>query len=258
MKRYTFTVDDNIRVFSELTRGEYDSIFDHPYLSVYKRLHERYGVLVQLNLFYEMENFTLSEMTDKYASEWEACSEWLKLSFHSRLENVSPYELSEYSEVHDDAEAVMREILRFAGRRSLADTTTVHYCRTTIDGAKALADLGVRGLLGLYGTPDEPRRSYSISEDAAERARAGETVWVDGMAHASIDLIINCVGIDGITPALDKLMGRNRVSLMIHEQYFYPDYERYQPDFEEKLALAFSYMNDAGYKSCFFENIIDM
>ena len=258
MKKYTFTVDDNIRVFAELTRGEYGSIFEHPYLAVYKRLHDKYGVLVQLNLFYETEGFTLSEMTDRYREEWRACSEWLKMSFHSRLENVSPYELSGYDEVYADAEAVTREILRFAGRESLADTTTVHFCRTTVDGARALSDLGVRGLLGLYGTPDKPRISYSIPEWAADRVRVGETVLVDGVAHASIDLIINCVELDGVKEKLERLVERERVSLMIHEQYFYADYERYQPDFEEKLSLAFSYMRDAGYESCFLENIIDM
>jgi len=34
MKNFCFTVDDNIRCFKELTRGDFDSIFEHPYLKV--------------------------------------------------------------------------------------------------------------------------------------------------------------------------------------------------------------------------------
>ena len=53
MKTFCFTVDDNF--LKELTEGNYNSIFDHPYLALYRRLHERYGLKVQLNLFYRTE-----------------------------------------------------------------------------------------------------------------------------------------------------------------------------------------------------------
>lgn len=50
-KRFCFTVDDNIRVFKELTEVGGASVFDHPYLAAYRRLHEKHGLCVQLNLF---------------------------------------------------------------------------------------------------------------------------------------------------------------------------------------------------------------
>ena len=71
MKRFCFTVDDNIRFLEELTRGSCNSIFDHPYLGLYRRLHEKYGLKVQLNLFYEMPGFDLSLVTDRYRAEWQ-------------------------------------------------------------------------------------------------------------------------------------------------------------------------------------------
>jgi hypothetical protein len=43
---------------------------------------------------------------------------------------------------------------------------------------------------------------------------------------------------------------------MIHEQYFYPDYKRYQPDFEEKLEKTFEKLTDNGYESVFFEETL--
>lgn len=40
---------------------------------------------------------------------------------------------------------------------------------------------------------------------------------------------------------------------MIHEQYFYPNYPGYQPDFEEKLSAVFDMLTSQGYTSVFFE-----
>ena len=79
-KSFCFTVDDNIRFLKELTEGNYPSVFDHPYLAMYRRLHETYGVCVQLNLFYECDGFTLSSMTDAYREEFSENAHWLKMS----------------------------------------------------------------------------------------------------------------------------------------------------------------------------------
>ena len=101
-RKFCFTVDDNIRFLKELNGQQYPSIFSHPYLAMYRRLHEKYGLKVQLNLFYEADGFDLSQMTDKYRDEWLENSDWLKLSFHSRRENVEPYRSSGYREVYED------------------------------------------------------------------------------------------------------------------------------------------------------------
>ena len=59
MKTFCFTVDDNIRFFKEITEQGLGSIFEHPYLAMLRRLHERFGVKIQLNLFFKMEGFGL-------------------------------------------------------------------------------------------------------------------------------------------------------------------------------------------------------
>ena len=80
IKNYCFTVDDNIRFLKEITEVCYRSIFEHPYLSMYRRLHERFGLKVQLNLFYREGDFDLSQMTDRYYEEWKENADWIKLS----------------------------------------------------------------------------------------------------------------------------------------------------------------------------------
>lgn len=255
-KKFCFTVDDNIRFLKELNEGSYPDIFSHPYLRMYRRLHEKYALKVQLNLFYESGDFDLSKMTDKYRSEWLENSDWLKLSFHSRLENVKPYQSSGYGEVFEDCQNVHREVLRFASLPSLAKTTTVHYCLATSEGLSALKDNGVCGLLGLYGTPESPRSSYQSTPEEDILLRGGQAISSGGMMYSAIDIILNCHNESEILRRLDGLSQRDLIKVMIHEQYFYPDYPSYQPNFEEKLNITFSYLKEKGYGSIFFEDLL--
>lgn len=256
MKAFCFTVDDNIRCLKEITESHYVSIFEHPYLGMYKRLHEKYGLKIQLNLFYETEGFSLSDMTDRYKDEWKAESDWLKLSFHSRIENLHPYKNSGYDEVFTDCGKVQREIVRFASAASLGKTTTVHYCLATKEGLRALKENGVVGLLGLYGTKDKPRDSYQNTIDEGDKIRRGETVRRDGVSYAGIDIILNLFSKEEILSQINELKGRELVKIMIHEQYFYSDYPWYQPDFEEKVGAAFELLRENGFESAFFEECL--
>ena len=83
MKSFCFTIDDNIRFLKELEQASYDSIFDHPYVAMLLRLHKKFGIKVQLNLFYSMAGFDLSQASDRYSDEWKENSDWIKFSFHS-------------------------------------------------------------------------------------------------------------------------------------------------------------------------------
>ena len=249
-------MDDNIRFLKEITEHRYGSMFEHPYLAMYRRLHEEFGLKVQLNLFYRMENFDLSQVSDAYYDEWEKNADWLKLSFHSELENVRPYENADYDEVFGDCKRVHEEIRRFASPAALANTTTVHYCLLTQDGLRAMEDNGVRGLLGLFGDREKPRTSYGIGEDKASLIRNGEILRLGKTAFASIDIILNCFSTEKILSRLERMSHRTGIRVMIHEQYFYADYPRYQPDFEEKLRATFQFLTARGYQSSFYESLI--
>ncbi len=253
MKSFCFTVDDNIRFLKELCQRNCQSLFDHPYLNMYRRLHDAFGLKVQLNLFYEGGGFDLSQMTDKYKGEWEENAHWLKLSFHSKIENVRPYQASPYEEVYGDCHAVQEEILRFAGPATLGKTTTIHYCLTTAEGLQALKDNGVRGLLGLYGTDAEPRQSYQNTPEEGAALRRGETLLSNGVIYGGIDVILNNFPMDNMLYRLRGRLGREFIKVMIHEQFFYEDFYRYQSDFEEKLTATFTCLAENGYESIFFE-----
>ena len=231
-------------------------MFDHPYLAMYRRLHEEFGLKVQLNLFYRMDAFDLSQVSAGYYAEWEANSDWLKLSFHAELENIKPYQSSNYDEVYKDCKHVNEHIKCFASPAALATTTTIHYCLLTEEGLKAMEDNCVFGLLGLFGSNEKPRTSYGIEESKAEKIRNGEILKIGKISFASIDIVLNCFSIKEILEQLMHMRQRNCIRVMIHEQYFYEDYRHYQPEFEEKLRSAFSFLSEHDYQSSFYENLI--
>ncbi|MBQ7643333.1 MAG: hypothetical protein IJS67_05465 [Clostridia bacterium] len=195
-------------------------------------------------------------MTEDYKSQFEDNSDWLKMSFHSKEENFRPYENAGYDGVKGDMTAVNNEIIRFAGSGSLATTTTVHYCLLTDGGLKAVKDCGIKGLLGLFGDEENERSSYGLGRGFAEEMRKGRIKCEKGISYSGIDVILNLYDENGINGKLKKIIGRDFIKIMIHEQYFYKDYFNYQPDFAEKTESAIKLLIEKGYKSVFYEELI--
>ena len=79
----------------------------------------------------------------------------------------------------------------------------------------------------------------------------------DGIGYAGIDIVLNSYTKAEILEKLSALKGRNFIKVMIHEQYFYPDYPLYQEDFEEKLNATFAFLTESGFESVFFEENIE-
>lgn len=261
---YRFSIDDNIRFFSDLARERPASIFDNAYLKLLYQLHDRHGTRFQLNVYYETEGFTLARMPDVYRAEWQANADWLRLSFHARADRpAEPYRNAGYAQVREDCEAVHAELRRFAGESLMSGFTTIHFVAATREGCRALADCGIRGLIALCRAYDNaPRLSYYLDEAAAlfldhnGLARDPET----GMLFVRNDLVLNALPADGICPRLDGLRDSGRrsdfIEVMIHEQYFYPDYSRHLPDFAARMEAAILWLRENGYRSIFLDEIL--
>jgi hypothetical protein len=73
-------------------------------------------------------------------------------------------------------------------------------------------------------------------------------------------MVINNQKLDKIVPQLDEIKKDRRksafIDLMIHEQYFYPDYKEYQPDYREKVITAMKWATENGYKPSFLSDCI--
>ena len=268
LKKYRISSDDNIRFLQELTDGDYKSIFDHPYLAVYKKAHDLYGAKVHLNLFYAFDDtarsrfsdkpdyFDLSMMTDRYKKEFMENSHWLKLAFHSRSEFPDrPYRNADGKTVREDCVAVCREICRFAGKNSISDSTTIHWGAANREVVRALRTLGFTALAGYFtkSSDGELLVSYYADGDTVDHVGTRD-FWMDtaeDMIFGRIDTVLNLDTFENVLRSVKTAAGDPHrggfVSLMIHEQYFYPGYRKYLPDFEERVLQSCRLLAESGY-----------
>jgi len=265
IKRYRFSTDDNILFLKDvaLNASRYGSIFDNDYLAFWKEMHGKYGVKVQFNIYYQTEGFNLSQMPDKYRSEWEENSKWIRLTFHA-LQNdpPNPYIRATYQEMLHDYSIVTREIERFAGRSLLSPYTTVHWGEATLEACKALRDSGIMGLVGYFlidPNLGKPIVSYYLD---GERTRYlnGRNYWKDtkeGIFFIKHDLVINLIDPSDIAPTLETIAAdphrSELMEVMIHEQYFHPQYPFYEPDAKERVIATLDWLKGNGYRPAFYE-----
>ena len=158
-KKAFFYFDDVIWLFRDLTREKPKSIFDHMYLKVLKEAHDKYGFKVQMNAFYRtdyfygLDEFTLSEMTDRYKEEFKANSDWLKIGYHSKQEFPDyPLVNISYDDMVKDFKAIKNEVVRFAGEESFSRCVCSHWRPISKAGCKALFDNGIK-LVNATGGP---------------------------------------------------------------------------------------------------------
>lgn len=264
--KYRFSVDDNIRFLEDITKNahKYKSIFDNPYLGFMKKVHDTYNTKIHFNLFYQNESFNLSQMTNKFKDEWKANADWLKLSFHALGEFPDkPYINAGYDQVSKDCALVNEQIIRFAGEEVLGQETTLHWGEGTVEACRALRDHGYEVLAGYFNVDDDQYPvSYYLSEEQKRHINS-RFIWRDnkeGIIFARIALVVNTVSLNQVVSYLDNIKETydpGYIDLMIHEQYFYPDYEGYQPDFREKVMLSVKWAVDNGYSPAFLtESII--
>ena len=271
VKKFRVSSDDNIIFLQDITKNKdvYKSIFENPYLAIYKKAHDLYGTKVHLNLFYEFhpeeknrfsdksrEDFDLSMMTDKFKDEFRANSDWLKLAFHANGEFPdAPYKNTTAEQITDECVKICREIVRFAGKECISDSTTVHWGEVNREGVRALRALGFKSLTGYFRRAPSGRPSVAYYTDG-ELLDHIETrdFWFDteeDMMYGRIDWVLNEGSFEQVMDCVKNVANDAHrggfVSIMIHEQYFHSDYVRYLPDFEKRVLEPCKYLFENGY-----------
>ncbi len=267
--KYRFSSDDNLLFLQDITEHQdiYKSIFENPYLAIYKKAHDLYGAKVHLNLFYEFDEkartrfssdrpyFNLSMMTDKFKDEFAANADWLKLAFHANSENPAyPYSEATAEKITEDCIRIHREIIRFAGKASISNTTTTHFGSGNRECIRALRSMGYTSLTGYFTIRDgKSWVSYYTPDDVCEHVSERD-FWYDteeDMLFGRIDRVTNMGTLDDVMEVVrDTAAHPHRggfVSVMIHEQYFYKDYANYLHDFEARILEPCRYLWEHGY-----------
>jgi hypothetical protein len=241
---------------------KYASIFDNPYMGMWRDMNRKYGAKVHFNIYYETEGFNLSQMPVKYKNEWRANRNWIRLTFHARANDPArPYANAPADQVIRDYRQVTNEIIRFAGEAMLSPATTIHWGETTREAAIALRREGIRVMPGYFEMLNgKPRVSYYLDVPRTEYL-SGRDYWKDtstDMIFVRHDIVMNTVALDRIVPHLERIAADPHQSevleLMIHEQYFYPDYKAYETDYRERVETAIAWATRRGYKPVFYSD----
>ena len=151
-------VDDCIWFLRDLARQRPKSIFDHPFLGGFRKVHEATGLKVQFNLFYRtdffygMDEFTLAEVPDDYKVEFQANADWIKFGFHSLQEFPDyPWINADYDDVAKCLKMIRGEVARFAGDNMFARALIPHWVPMSKEGVRALVDGGIKILYATAG-----------------------------------------------------------------------------------------------------------
>lgn len=129
-KMIHFSFDDTIASLRDLTENAsaYDSMFDQPFFGALKTLHDTYGAVFSCYCFYQILNssdttvvdFSLEDVTDAYADEFSANSDWLRFGFHS-LNGSMNYSSGTADAAKADYDNFITQIVRITGTVKCVD-----------------------------------------------------------------------------------------------------------------------------------------
>jgi sugar lactone lactonase YvrE len=261
--RYRFSTDDNIWFLRDIARhaATYHSIFDNPYLAFWRAMHEKYGTKIHFNIYYQTQGFNLSQMPDKFRPEWQANANWIHLGMHARGNDPDrPYLHASGQQVRADYRLIEHEIERFAGKALTCSEMTVHWGEVPREAIQALRQEGVQLQVAYFTANPDGLAMASLYVPLDQwRYLSGHDYWKDRQLDVILvrhDMVINLFPLPDIVPYLERLAADPHqsevIELMIHEQYFYPDYVAYEPDYRQRVETAIRWVTEKGYKPVFY------
>ena len=259
-RTYRLGVDDVIWTLENIWRNQdtYAPLFDDPFMAMLKELHDQYGTPVHMHIYYENDDgsFNISMFPDKYKAEFQANGYWLKLTFHSLKDKPdSPYKHASYEQVMREGKLVEQQILRFAGPEAMSSITSQHWADSNLHATRAFRNLGYR-CIDAYFTFDEagePTISYYLNKEQAAHATTRD-FWVDNqedIIFVKDDIIIDTVPLQDIEAHMQAITDAESHAfhyLLVHEEYFYPHYFNYEPDYRERVFAAVDFCHRNGYR----------
>ncbi len=276
-KRYTVRIDDNSFVFTDLARNRYDSLFDHFYLKGLKELHEKYGSKFILKCFYENAHdpakSNLSQVPACYKGEFEDNADWLHLAFHAWAEFPDrPYQHCTQERLAHDYDTTTAELQRIAGNKACTPPTNVHWAMLEPGNFPFMRSRGVKILTSsgfmsnriiVDGRVENLEQGGCDIGFFYEQDVARHMVEKRCFYDADFDLFLSrtffCFNIDTPEEIEDKIKAedaKNNSDILEsvgHEQYAYPAYAMFLPDYFKRLEASCRVPAELGYKPVFFQ-----
>ncbi|MBO7741050.1 MAG: hypothetical protein J6S21_00715, partial [Victivallales bacterium] len=277
-KRYCVRIDDNSFVFTDLARQRPASLFDHFYLRGLKELHEKYGSKFILKCFYnnahDKEGFNLSMMPDCYRGEFDDNADWLHLAFHAWAEFPDrPYQHCSEERLAHDLDTTTQELKRIAGERACTPPTNVHWAMLAPQHFPFMRSRGVKILTSAGFMSNRiivDGKLETLEQNACDIGFFYEQDVTHHMIRkrcfydADFDLFLSrtffCFNIhtpEEIERKIREEDARNESDVLEavgHEQYAFPHYSGFLPDYFQRLETCCRVPAELGYRPVFFQD----
>lgn len=224
----------------------YTSIFDNPFFSMLKTLHETYGTVVSLYLF----TTQIATFTDKFKSEFAENSDWLKFGLHLNG-YAGNYATTTASNALADYNGFTAGIIRITGTPECIDKCPrLSNFAGNLESCLAMRDAnaGIVGLLSAYDT----RQSYYLSVNDSNY------VYKHGRLYDAVNYLTFFRSLTAMEasnpnitlPALLTLSGSNSseyLVMMMHEYAVYDSTYTIISNMVTRLEYASNFANTNGY-----------
>ena len=165
--------------------------------------------------------------------------------------------------MYTDAKAVYDEIVRFAGEELIGKATTVHWGEATMDGIRALRDVGWNVFPCDFNVDDDlPACSFYLSVEERRHMKK-RFIWHDeriGVTFFRCAIITDTKKLEEIPAFLDEINGDPIKSvymdMLIHEQYFYEKYPLHQENYRDKVYATVEWAVKHGYQPGFLSDVL--
>ncbi|HBE03220.1 MAG: hypothetical protein A2096_03010 [Spirochaetes bacterium GWF1_41_5] len=265
---YRFSVDDNILFLKDLHKSDYNSIFEQPYLSFWKKMHDTYNTKIQFNIHGTIDGFTLENLSAKYKPEWIQNSDWIRLVFHQWEEPDRHFSNAEMNpeKIKTDYKRVTSQIIRFAGEKLTSPYITVHGASGGKEVCAALKECGVKGLgAGTWKLPGgEYNMSYYLSQGQInELGKTGMLFDTEtGLYFFSFDVILHRKSFSAeklifiIKQIFKNTHHWPHLEITFEEWAFTPFHRGFLSDAMKRAELVLKFLCKNNSKAVFLEDIL--
>lgn len=203
------SIDDVSKCFINLCKDsiKYESIFDEPFFSYLKELHDDYGCSVTCYCFEQDGDYNISHVPKKFAHEFTANSDWLKFGFHGIKPSSHKPTNVNYSEFAFAFSHFRKEVERFSSYQNLATILRLDYFYATPGEVEFLRENGVSTLL----SADDDRRSYSLPYHKNSQIIDKNSIQYGGVKYLRTNIRIENIDF----PYVNILRNRDRDTLVV-------------------------------------------
>lgn len=179
-----------------------------------KELHDLYGAIFSLYVYFENDTYSLDRTTEKFHYEFIRNADWLKFGFHACSEQRD-YCTENEELLYIDYCKTIKTLERIVGKKSIDHVIRIHRFAAGRNAIGKLKDL-IDGLL----TADDERISYGLSSEVCQQInRYGYYTDANGIQYIKTDIRLEW-GEDNGMDLIDSLASsseRKHFEIFSHE-----------------------------------------